>query len=80
MALKFLFFAQCADWMNCREVEFPLNGSAKLLDLLGGDPRFTPLAGKLDALKVSVNETLTDFQAEVRDGDEVALMPPFSGG
>lgn len=31
-------------------------------------------------LRVAVNETMTDFDAVVKDGDEVAFFPPVTGG
>ncbi len=32
------------------------------------------------ALRVAVNDKLVDWDAPLRDGDEVALIPPVSGG
>ncbi|GLH72177.1 molybdopterin synthase sulfur carrier subunit [Geothrix limicola] len=50
--------------------------AATLGDLLM-DPRFERLPK--DAL-LAVNQTFADRATPLRDGDEVALMPPVSGG
>ena len=47
------------------------------LDVILGDPRFEALPK--DAL-LAVNQTFVKRDAPVEDGDEVALMPPVSGG
>ena len=30
--------------------------------------------------KFAVNESITDYNVEVTENDEIALLPPFSGG
>ena len=42
-----------------------------------------PLIGELVHKKkvlVSVNQEIAHEETEIRDGDEVALLPPFAGG
>ncbi|MEI6473477.1 MAG: MoaD/ThiS family protein [Holophagaceae bacterium] len=54
--------------------------SLSLVPTLGAllaDPRFAALPP--DAL-LAVNQTFADRTAPLADGDEVALMPPVSGG
>lgn len=51
--------------------------AAPTLGELLADPRFQTLPP--DAL-LAVNQTFTDRKAPLQDGDEVALMPPVSGG
>lgn len=43
-------------------------------------PDLSRLLPHREAIRVAVNLELKDFETEVSDGDEVALMPPFSGG
>lgn len=33
-----------------------------------------------DNLLVAVNQTLSDWETSVRDGDEIAFFPPITGG
>ncbi len=51
--------------------------TAPTLGEMLGDPRFAALPG--DAL-LAVNQTFADRSTPLREGDEVALMPPVSGG
>ena len=80
MSVKFLFFAQCSDWMEMRQLDLPVNAPTSVDHLLDTDPRFQPLKERLSYIKIAINNELTTSQAEVRDGDEVAFMPPYSGG
>ena len=80
MAVKLVFLGKLADLTGAaeREVAAPLDWSG-LLDALQGE-----LGGWLasDKVKLAVNGTILadkmDLQAS--DGDEVALLPPVSGG
>jgi molybdopterin converting factor small subunit len=56
--------------------EVQLSAPATLGDLLA-DARFAALPQ--DAL-LAVNQSFADRATPVKDGDEVALMPPVSGG
>ena len=56
--------------------ELALPRVATLGDLLA-DPRFAALPK--DAL-LAVNQSFVDRSAPLAEGDEVALMPPVSGG
>jgi molybdopterin converting factor subunit 1 len=51
-----------------------------LLDALARlEPRLASLLG-MPALRAAVNEQFASFGAPLSDGDEVALIPPVSGG
>lgn len=80
MALRMLFFAQCADWTNRREMDVPLEEPAMLSSVLRRIPELSPILERQAMLKVSINCEFSSFSAEVRDGDEVAFLPPVSGG
>jgi len=67
-------FARYRDLLGFSELQVP--GRPNLGQLLE-DPRFAPLPK--DAL-LAVNQTFADRATPLADGDEVALMPPVSGG
>ncbi len=56
--------------------ELALPAAASLAELLA-DPRFAALPA--DAL-LAVNQAFAQRDSPLADGDEVALMPPVSGG
>jgi molybdopterin converting factor small subunit len=67
-------FARYRTLLGFAEVAVPV--VATLEELLA-DPRFAALPK--DAL-LAVNQSFADGGTALRDGDEVALMPPVSGG
>jgi len=67
-------FARYKALLGFEHLELPC--PATLGDLLA-DPRFAALPR--EAL-LAVNQAFTDRSAALKDGDEVALMPPVSGG
>ncbi len=69
-----LAFARYRDLLGFEQIELP--AAATLGELLS-DPRFAQLPG--DAM-LAVNHAFADRNAVLSDGDEVALLPPVSGG
>lgn len=78
--VRFLFFAQSADAMHTREINVLLSERKPLAQILQDDPRFSWVQERRSYLKVAINQELADFETEVQGGDEVAILPPFSGG
>jgi len=72
--IKVLFFGMIADKVG--EKSISLEGNIALGDLI------TQVGcGDVKPLLVAVNqEQVKDMSLVVSDGDEVAIMPPFSGG
>lgn len=60
-----------------------LNGGSRVKDLVAvlrrTHPQLSELVQKKNVL-VSVNQEIAHEDTEIRDGDEVALLPPFAGG
>jgi len=82
--IKCLFFAQLADAAERSSlvVEFQEGTTpALLVDALAGNmPRPLIDSLRLDGVMVSVNQVLAAWDDGLSDGDEVAFLPPFSGG
>ena len=72
--LTVLAFARYRDLLGFDRLELE---PAPTLGALLADPRFAKLPK--DAL-LAVNQAFVDRAAPLQSGDEVALMPPVSGG
>lgn len=85
MKVKVLYFARLRELFNLdsEELEFPGEQifAAAIIDFLRkrGEPWATELG--LDAgNRMAVNQTLAGIITPVKDGDEVAIFPPVTGG
>ena len=68
---------------NQTDLSFALNGGRRVKDLVALLDAKHPQIGELIHKKkvlVSVNQEIAHEDTEVKDGDEVALLPPFAGG
>lgn len=72
--IKVLTFARYRDLLGFHRLELP---AAPTLEALLADPRFAQLPQ--EAL-LAVNQEFADRGTALQDGDEVALLPPVSGG
>ena len=81
MEIRTLFFASYRDLLGTRELDVDLPDGATVSDLVstlrsrGG--AFTVLPADP---AVAVNQSYAGPAALLRDGDEVALIPPVAGG
>ena len=81
MRLKVLFFATFRDIVGVRERTMALENPATVDTLLANLYERHPQLRKHDEnLLVAVNQEFVDRRAPLSDGDEIALMPPVSGG
>ena len=79
--VKVLLFGAAADAAGTRETEVPADASASLDDLwpLLAE-RYPGLSPMRDTLAFAVNGEYARGDARVSPGDEVAVLPPVSGG
>jgi len=76
MSIHVLFFGSVADKLGQRECSLPVCEAMTLSDVVSavGCECFKPLL-------LAVNQSqVNDASTQVNAGDEVAMMPPFSGG
>jgi len=74
MMVKVLFFGAIADKLGIRSLDVQANYTLGEVIKASGCIEFHPFM-------IAVNqEQITDMNYILQDGDEVALMPPFSGG
>lgn len=76
MTLDVKLFAMLRERAGSDSVEVELPDGATVADLLG---ELAPLIGAMP-VRAAVNREYSPEGAELRDGDEVALIPPVSGG
>ena len=79
--IKVLLFGAAADRAGTRETELPVDEGVTLAEiwpLLAG--RYPDLAPLRDTLAFAVNGEYAREDADISPGDEVAVLPPVSGG
>ena len=81
MTVKVLFFASCRDLIGERERRVILPEGATVRDLIAEvSSEHASFAAMAPSLMVSVNQDYVDRVAVLKEGDEVAFIPPVSGG
>ena len=78
MKVKVLLFGQAAEVFLSDEVFVLLNDKSGLFEL---KEKLHEKNEKLKTLnlKWAVNQELVNSQIELKDGDEIAVLPPFAG-
>ena len=81
MKVKVLFFGIAHDVTGFNQELVELREGERLADLLGRyERRFPPLGEMAGSLVGVVNQEITSPEEPLKDGDEVAFLPPVSGG
>lgn len=81
MKIKVKFFASYREAVGMDELDLEMEGGSNVSQLLEAVKALHPAIGELiEPLIVSVNKEYADFNKVLKDGDEVALLPPVSGG
>jgi len=80
MKLTLLSFGIAKDITGQRFREWELPAGAKVADLRTQLARQYPVLNKLSALRIAVNNEYAAEDVTLNEGDEVALIPPVSGG
>jgi molybdopterin converting factor subunit 1 len=81
MRVHVLFFGRLKEIVGCAEENTELDAGATVHDLFA---RYGQLYPELSAFRksvvASVNQVFADWRAPLGEGDEVAFLPPVSGG
>src|SRR5207245_5879216 len=81
MQIQVLLFGVLKDLAGRQSDTLTLPDGATVADLLECyEQRVTALKGTLEKIAVSVNQEYCQSDAKLHSGDEVALLPPVSGG
>ena len=79
--LKVRLFARLGDVAGTRETEVELGEGLRAVDVYHAlCKRYPQMAGLNGSLMYAVNAEYVDAETPLRDGDELALIPPVSGG
>jgi molybdopterin converting factor subunit 1 len=81
MHVRVLFFGQLKEIVGATEQEAELSDGARVQDLFERyGRRFPELAQFRSSIAASVNQEYAEWRAQLKSGDEVAFLPPVSGG
>ena len=83
--MKLLYFAWLRARIGCAEEEIDLPPGVKdvagLLDWLRSRGRgYAEAVRDLSVVRVAVNQNYVGLEHPVREGDEIAIFPPVTGG
>jgi len=81
MQIRVLFFGMLREIIGRSSESLEMPEHSTLRDLLGHYQKMVPAIGPMTAsLAMSINQEYAPPGSELRAGDEVALLPPVSGG
>ncbi len=85
MLLNVLYFARLRENLGLAQEQITLQSTrscvSDLLDYLRArGPQWQATLAAEKNLRVAVNQDLARFETALKDGDEVALFPPVTGG
>lgn len=81
MKVKILYFAQLREERGLAEETLETESDLRARDLLDRIATRSPTVKTMrNALSIAVNGTIVSRDFVLSDGDELALLPPMSGG
>lgn len=81
LTVKVLIFGALAEALGQRQVELQLRDNATVTDAIDEIARRWPkLSHTRDRLAAAVNQCYVGADTPLREADELALIPPVSGG
>ncbi len=81
MRIRVLFFASLADLTGTPEVPLDISAPSTIGSVISElAARFPGLSSYKGGILSAINSEYAPLDAPLKDGDEVALFPPVSGG
>jgi molybdopterin converting factor subunit 1 len=81
MKISVLYFGIVREHLGCGEEQMELADGASVADLLAVlEKRHGSLEKGIDSLRIAVNREYVDSDYGLSNNDEVAVIPPVSGG
>ena len=81
--VKVLFFGRLADLVSNPECLVSVEDTISSRDLylqLSSQNTSLPSLDQDSSIKVAINQTLATWDSAIQNGDEVAFLPPVTGG
>ena len=80
MNIKIKFFGQHKEELNKSELNIVVDNNSNISDLVKILIKNEPKFSKFTSYAVAVNLNYENFEYILKNGDEVAIIPPVSGG
>ena len=79
MKCKIKTFGIARDILGSKELTMEVNGN-KVIDLRNDLAKKYPKLESLNSLFIAINQSYAEDEMEFNESDEIALIPPVSGG
>ena len=82
-SVRLLFFGRLADCIHPAEFSLPLESTSNVKQIFERVAEQHPELAKARSnysIKAARNQALCDWETEVNAGDEIAFLPPVTGG
>lgn len=81
ISVSILLFAHYVDVMGSSQMSYTCATGSSVSQLLNSlEAQFPALVPINSAIRIAVNQEFCERSTILNDGDEVAIMPPMSGG
>jgi molybdopterin converting factor subunit 1 len=80
IAVRVRFFARLRDLAGAEEEEVKASAGARVASVYAAMRGYHPALPPQESVRAALNHEFVDWDAVVSDGDEVAFIPPVSGG
>ncbi len=81
MKVKLLLFASLKDIAGRRDLEMELDDGSTLQQVTEKLASLYPEIGRMqNSVRIAINQEFADENIALNNGDEIAFLPPMSGG
>ncbi len=81
MKVKLLLFASLKDIAGRRDLEMELDDGSTLQQVTEKLASLYPEIGRMqNSVRIAINQEFADESIPLNNGDEIAFLPPMSGG